>query len=138
MRTWLLFIIVLVCSLMLTTYSLFWLHRPSHRVVAQWRQTKGVHYDDFDEYRLSVVESDTDWSGFPIHWEQNYFIYVGQDKGTPTHGHMIKYSFHPDDYNDIPKYIQRTFVSWASDGVTFHEASGHVLFIPKKMFIGGR
>ena len=128
--------LVLIAALILAVL----LNRPSLKVVAQWQQPKDIIYHSFDPYYLSVVEDNLDWSHVPFVLPRNYFIYVGTDSGKPIHGHVIKYSFHPsmDDLYDEPAHIKKSTVDWSADGVTFNEASGHKLFIPKQMFIGGR
>jgi len=124
-------------SCVLALIITFLLHRPSMKVVAQWKQPPDIPYDNGGPYYMSVVESDLDWRGFPLHVERNYFIYVGRDAGTPSYGHMVKYSFHafPDG---IEQFLQKAIVQWAAEGVTLELQSGHRLFIPKAMFIGGR
>lgn len=90
---------------------------------------------------MSVVESDLDWDGFPLQVGRNYVIYVGLDAGTPSYGHMIKYSFHPgypDSDGNIPPFLSRATAQWTTEGVTLELPSGHRLFVPKAMFIGGR
>jgi hypothetical protein len=115
----------------------FLLHRPSMKVLAQWKQPADITYDGWGPYYLSIVESDRDWRGFPLHVERNYFIYAGRDAGTPSHGHMIKYSFHANS-DDIQQFLGKALARWATEGVTLELRSGHRLFIPKAMFIGGR
>ena len=127
-------------SIFFSLLVIFFLHRPSLNVVAQWEQPGSVKYNDYSKCYLSVVERDLDWSGFPFHVERNYFLYLGHDQGKPGYGHMIKFSFHPslDLSYDLPAFIRKSQVQWSSEGVTFIEASGHRLFIPKEMFIRGR
>jgi len=38
----------------------------------------------------------------------------------------------------IDDHIRKSSVEWTEDGLTFKEITGHRLFIPKQMFIGGR
>jgi len=96
-----------------------------------------ITYDHLGPYYMSVVERDLDWSGFPFYVERNYFIYVGRDEGTPSHGHMIKYSFHPYP-DEVEQFLTKADVQWTAEGVMLSLPSGHRLFVPKKMFIGGR
>jgi hypothetical protein len=58
----------------------------------------------------------------------------------PTYGHSVKYSFHPSSelFNDEEAHIKLSKVEWTEECVTFLEASGHKLFIPRVMFVGGR
>ena len=119
----------------------FFLHRPSMKVVAQWKQPAAISYDDWGPYYLSVVEDDRDWRGFPLQVGRNYFIYLGRDAGTPSYGHMIKYSFHasyPDDSDNLELFLGKAAVQWTAEGATLELPSGHRLFVPKQMFIGGR
>jgi len=113
------------------------IHSASHKVVAKWAQPKVLEGDTFGPHCLCVLEEDLDWSHFPYTVERNYVIYVGRDTEVPTHGHLIKYSFQPDDSNEIA-HIKKSQVEWAKEGVTFCEASGHRLFIPIQMYKGGR
>ncbi|MDX2198609.1 MAG: hypothetical protein SF069_06515 [Phycisphaerae bacterium] len=130
----------LLTSLLMAAVLLFFMHRASLKVVYQWCQPSGIAYDDWGPYYVSVVEADLDWRGFPIHVERNYFLYVGRDAGTPSHGHMIKFSFHPSsaNYYDLPGFLKRTDVQWTAEGVELRLESGHRLFVPKDMFVGGR
>lgn len=113
------------------------LHRTSNRVIAEWKQVASVQYKSADPYYLSVVEGNIDWSFFLPGWERHYFIFVGRESGRPGYGHYIEFSFDPG-YEDLESHIKRSTVEWSEGGVTFNEPSGHVLFIPKQMFIGGR
>lgn len=127
-----------VVSAILTSGLIYTLTRQSLNVVQTWQQPADVQYDDASpHYYLSIVESDLDWRGFPLDVRRRYFIYVGRDAGRPTYGHIIDYSFHASGAS-LQNHIARSQVEWSSDGVTFREASGHVLFIPAEMFTGGR
>lgn len=128
-------------SIVLALVITFFMHRPSMKVIAQWKEPTEIKYDDLGPYYLSVVEDDIDWQAFPFHLGRNYFIYAGRDAGTPSYGHMIKYSFHPsypDDPDNLEPFLARAIVTWTAHGVTLELPSGHRLFIPKAMFIGGR
>ena len=124
-------------SLVLALVITFLLHRPSMKVVARWKQPTDITYDNRGPYYMSVVESDLDWRGFPLYVERNYVIYVGRDAGTPSYGHMIKYSFHAFS-DDIEQFLREAKAQWTDKGVTLELPSGHRLFIPKAMFVGGR
>lgn len=130
----------LATSLAMSLVFLFAMHRPSLAVVFQWRQPPELTYDGQGPYFMSVVKDDIDWSGFPLRLGRNYFIYVGRDAGTPSYGHMIKFSFHPaaTDPDDLQAFLRAADVQWSAEGVRLTLASGHSLFVPKKMFIGGR
>lgn len=118
--------------------GLMWvLHWQSLTVVAQWKQPATITYDGAGPFYLSVVETDLDWRGFPIHVERNYIIYVGRDESTPSHGHMVKFSFH-NGYEDLREFLSKATVIWSADGVALELPSGHRLFVPKDMFTGGR
>ena len=70
-------------------------------------------------------------------WHRHYEIYVGRDSGKPSYGHFIEFSF-TNGLDDTDTHIKKSVVEWSDAGVTFKEASGHTLFIPKEIFIGGR
>ncbi len=135
-RTWKVSLLIIV-SLLLALVFTFLLHLRSNRIICEWKQADSVNYRSFDPYFLSVVEGDVNWSSFPLTWERHYEIYVGRETGKPSYGHFIEFSFHPG-FDDIDAHIKKSTVEWSDKGVTFNEASGHTLFIPKDMFIGGR
>ena len=135
-RTWI-FLPGIIFSILLALVLTYFLHRPSNKIVAQWKQPDLINYKSFDPYFLSVVERDVNWSHFPLNWERHYEIYVGKENGKPAYGHFIEFSFHPG-YDGIDSHLKKSTVEWTDAGVIFKEASGHVLFIPKDMFIGGR
>ena len=108
---------------------------PSNRVIKQWHQPKDIQYQSFDPYTLSVIEGSINWND--IRLPRHYQLFIGKGDEAPDYGHYIEYSFHPMSEN-IEKHIGRSNVEWTADGATFVENSGHRLFIPKKMFIGGR
>jgi hypothetical protein len=68
---------------------------------------------------------------------RNYSIYTGRDADSPSYGPWIDYSFHPSA-EKIEPFLQRASVQWTDEGVTLELPSGHRLFIPEKMFTGGR
>jgi hypothetical protein len=123
-----------------TLFLIVLMHRASRSPVAEWKQPGSIEYHSFGPYFLSVLRDDLDWSGFPLTVSRNYSIYVGRDSGTPTYGHVVKFSFHPGTESnfDEESHIKRSSVDWTEEGVTFQEFSGHRLFIPKAMFTGGR
>ena len=130
-------ITVLCSSMILTFILLLYMHSKSMAVVHQWKQPSSLSYGSFDPYYLSVVEYGTNWDGFPLHTEPKYIIYVGRDSGSPSYGHMINYSFHPHP-DDMVTFLKKAESVWTADGVELQLPSGHRVFIPKKMFIGGR
>ena len=131
------FLLPIILSIPLALVFTHFLHRPSNRIIGQWKQPDSINYKSFDPYFLSVVERDVNWTYFPLNWERHYEIYVGTANGTSAYGHFIEFSFHPGD-DDIDSHVKKSTVEWTEAGAIFKEASGHVLFIPKGMFIGGR
>lgn len=129
-------LLFVACSFVLALIMAFVLDYPSNEVVAQWKQPADITYDGRGPYYVSVVERDVDWGRLSP--ERNYFIYVGRDAGEPSYGHMIKYSFHPDHSETVEQFLNKASAQWTEDGVTLMLRSGHRLFVPKQMFIGGR
>lgn len=129
-------VLSLLFGAILALTGLLYLIHPTNKVIATWQQPDGSKYDEFPPYCLTVVEGGYDVSRLPP--QRLYCIYVGTDSGKPTHGHLIDFSFHPDGEatQDIENFIKRSSVVWGSDGVTFEDASGYRVFIPKKVFAG--
>lgn len=125
---------VMLCSLVLT----FLMHRTSDTVVAQWKQPLDLDYESYGPYYLSVVETDLNWTGFPLQVWRNHSIHVGRESGDTGYGHEVDYSFHPSTSSDFHSHLKKSNVVWTTEGVMFEEASGHRLFIPRAMFVGGR
>ncbi len=118
-------------SLLSTVILTSCLTRQPDRVLAQWSQPNTIQYGSFDPYSLSIIEMNTD------SWGHTYQIFVGRGTHAPAYGHYVQFPFHP--YSDgLETYIRNCKVEWAADGVTLISESGHRLFIPKAMFIGGR
>ncbi len=111
------------------------LNFPSGKMIAEWKQPPDITYDQRGPYYLSVVERNIDWFRLPP--ERNYLIYVGREAGGLGYGHMLKFSFHsfPDSTEE---FVKKSQVEWSPEGVTLTTGTGHRVFIPKKMFIGGR
>jgi hypothetical protein len=135
----------ITCTLLLIVVSLvfglglnFILHRSTNKVIAEWKQLGSVNYRSSDPYYLSVVEGNVDWSFFLPGWERHYYIYVGRASGQPAYGYYLEFSFHTRGIDDLETHVKKSNIEWSETGVTFKEASGPVLFIPKEMFIGGR
>ncbi len=128
---------LIIFSMLLALVFTHFLHRPSNKIIGQWKQSDSVHYKSFDPYFLSVVERDINWTYFPLNWERHYEIYVGRENVIPAYGHFIEFSFYRG-FDDVDTHMKKSSVEWSDAGVTFKEASGHILFIPKDMFIGGR
>lgn len=136
-RKWVRFAAWLVGSFALALIITFLLHRPSMKVIAQWKQPADITYDQWGPYYLSVVESDRDWRGFPLQVERNHLIYVGRDAGKPSYGHMLDFSFYPVS-DSTEEFVKKSKVRWTPEGVTLATQTGHRVFIPKGMFTGGR
>jgi hypothetical protein len=118
-----------------TAIFLFLATRPSLRLVWQECQPPAVEYDG-GEYCVSVLEGSLDWRGFPLSVGRTYNIAVTQ--GTQTdHGHLLDYRF-TNVLENVETYIQRSSTEWTPEGVTFIEADGHRLFVPREVFVGGR
>lgn len=113
------------------------LHRTTNRLIAEWQQSASVDYKSAGPYYLSVTEGNVDWSWFQLGWERHYNIYVGRESGGSGYGHYVEFSFYPGD-EDLESHIKKSRVEWSEAGVTFNVPSGHVLFVPKRMFVGGR
>jgi hypothetical protein len=128
---------VIFFSTILALVFTHFLHRPSNKILAQWKQSDVVNYRSHDPYFVSVLERDINWTYFPLNWERHYQLYVGRESEAPAYGHFIEFSFHPG-FDDLGTHLKKSTVEWSEAGVTFKEASGHKLFIPKMMFIGGR
>ena len=134
--TWRLLLAIIFSAVLALVFTHF-LHRPSNKIIGQWKQSELINYKSFDPYFLSVLERDVSWTSFPMNWERHYEIYVGKEIGVPGYGHFIEFSFH-SGYDGLETHLKKSSVEWTEAGVIFKEASGHVLFIPKEMFIGGR
>ena len=115
-------------------------HRQSLRVIAQWKQPAGIMYKDDAVHYVSIYETDIDWRGFPFTTVRRYAVYAGRDRGEPSYGHTIDFTFYPgkDDDLNTESVIKKTKVEWSGKGVTLRMSSGHILFIPEDMFTGGR
>ena len=120
---------VLAASFWLSAIALFMLTRPSLKVVKTWENPDASMY-------LTVHQSDTDWRGFPLNVQPRYAIYVGKGNGTLSYGHYVDMSFY--GLLKEPDSIRQSKVVWSDQGVTMRQPSGHVLFIPKAMYEGGR
>lgn len=128
--------IIFFLSVFLSSLFFIWLERPSLKVMKSWKQSETVNYNSFDPYYFNVVEDNFDFGHVPFTISRNYFIYVGMESNEVTYGHIKNYSFEYN--NDINQYLKECSVVWSPKGVTFSEPSGHVFFIPKDSFTGGR
>lgn len=128
---------VSLISICATSTVIHSLDRTIHRVVYSWQQPDDIVYDG-PTYYLSVVErGNRQWRGYFMSNTQRYYIYVGRDSGQPGYGHFIDFSFHPFP-NTVEEHIRQSTTEWTAEGVTFTTPSGHRLFIPERMFTGGR
>jgi hypothetical protein len=50
---------------------------------------------------------------------------------------LLDYRF-TNELENVEVYIQRSTTEWTPEGVTFVEADGHRLFMPRAVFVGGR
>ncbi len=101
------------------------------KIVFQTCQPSLVHYDSLDPYCLSVIERSR-LSG------NHFYLFIGRGKDAPAYGHQMPFEFYKDYSETIQNHIYRSAVQWNENGVEFESASGHRIFFPKKMFIGGR
>lgn len=127
-------LVVLTLTCLCALGSFFVATRPSNRVVKTWSAPDG-------EYHLTVIQSDRDFRGFPLQVRARYAVYVGREAGQPTYGHLVDYSFTPkssDALGAIERDIERCQVEWSPIGVTLTAPSGHILFIPRSVYAGGR
>ena len=131
------FLLAIISSILLALVFTHFLHRPSNKIIGQWKQSQSVNYKSFDPYFLSIVERDVNWTYFPLNWKRHHLIYVGREDGYPAYGVNIEFSFNPG-LDDVGTHLQKSTVEWSEAGVTLKEVSGIVLFIPKDRFIGGR
>lgn len=122
-------------GLLVAVVATSYLTTPSNRVIKQWHQPKDVDYQSYDPYTLSVVEGEIEWYLFGF--KRRHYLFIGRGSEAPAYGHYLDYTFHPGS-GDIDAHIGRSTVQWAPEGLTFVEATGHRLFVPKVMFIGGR
>lgn len=101
------------------------------KIIFQNCQSSGVHYDSFDPYCLSVIEQSRIAGN-------HFYLFIGKGKEAPAYGHSMPFEFYKDHSEKIKDHIYRSLVQWNEEGVQFESASGHRLFFPKRMFIGGR
>jgi hypothetical protein len=118
-----------------TAIFLFLATRPSLRLIWQECQPQTVQYDG-GEYCVSVLEGALDWRGFPLSVGRTYNIAVTLGTQIDS-GHLLDYRF-TNELENVEVYIQRSTTEWTPEGVTFVEADGHRLFMPRAVFVGGR
>jgi hypothetical protein len=127
-----------VAAGLITSLALYRLTRSSLKVIHSWQQPSQVNYKSNDPYYFSIVESDRDWRSYPFSFipKYRYLIYVGMSS-TPSYGHFLEFPFDPG-LDPIATYLNQANVTWTPAGVTFKAPTQHELFIPQKMFTGGR
>ena len=113
----------------------FYLSWPSNRVIAQWHKPDTIQYNSFDPYTLSVIEGSRKLN--TLGWPRRHYIFIGRTDDAPSYGYYHDYSFHAG-YEHVDDYIAKAKVDWTAEGVTLTESDGQSLFLPKKLFIGGR
>jgi hypothetical protein len=111
------------------------MNMPSNRILKQWHQPKEIDYKSFDPYTVSVIEGAINWG--ILGTSRRHYLFIGRGTEAPSYGHYLDYTFH-SGFEEVDEYIGRSTVEWKPEGLTFVEASGHRLFVPKAMFIGGR
>lgn len=117
----------------LLTLVLNW---PTRQPVFESIQPDTVSYQSFDPYKLVVIEGPMIWTTIP--WSRHYQLFIGRaTDAEETYGYRTSISFHPTS-SDLATHIQQSRVEWDTNGVTFVEASGQRVSIPKELFIGGR
>jgi hypothetical protein len=95
------------------------------------RQPATLNYQSFDPYVLAIFkEQRVTGSKYVI------VIHRGTAASAWSYGHYVDFPVNPAASDDDE--IKASQVTWAPEGVTLTATSGHTLFIPKKMFIGGR
>jgi len=104
-------------------------------VVATWEQPASLPYDGGGPYRLMVVREGYDLDLLSVRPE--YTLYLGRDKGEPRYGHYLPIDFYPGG-EDETRHIRRSALRWSPAGATFISASGHRVFVPERLFTGGR
>jgi len=131
----LLLIVATIFGVLVSCAATLLMNSPSNRVIKQWHQPKELDYKSFDPYTLSVVEGAIDWNNLDL--RGRHYLFIGRGTDAPSYGHYHDYTFHAG-IDDIDAYIGRSTVEWTAEGLTFVEATGHRLFFPKSMFVGGR
>ncbi|MBN9122033.1 MAG: hypothetical protein J0I06_23310 [Planctomycetes bacterium] len=113
----------------------FVLTRPVNAVCARRDQSNNVNYQSYDPYVLYVRDRSEWWNVFDRNRRCEIGV-VAARHGEFLYGHWVTYDF--QNHTNEPDYFARCAVTWATDGVTVTEPTGHRLFIPKNAFVGGR
>jgi len=85
-------------------------------------------------YCLRVAEGITSYGIFST--EQLYEVWVTRS-GSPDYGYVVHHSFAWQDF-DTNATIRACKVEWSPAGVTLIEPTGQRLFVPEKLYVGGR
>lgn len=129
-------IVALCLSVFFTCCWTMLLNRSSGRIVHSWQQPENIDYWKNARYSLYVREKAPDWYlvGGRKHRHE---IFIGWSE---DYGHWFDCTFHAESLNGdaIDEYIRRSTVEWTEVGISLKQESGHVVFFPKKTFIGGR
>jgi hypothetical protein len=128
------FKIIIITILVLTNLTLLgilgfeWIGFSwSSRILYKDCQPKSIIYKSYDPYCLSIIELDLTLS-------KNNIIMISHN-GDNIYGHILSY---PESHLVNESNIQKTITDWDSNGINLTCYSGHKIFIPKKLFIGGR
>jgi hypothetical protein len=135
-RTLLVAVLSLLLAVPLSCAGAVWLNTSPDTVLLELRQPPTPDYQSFGPYSVYVLEGPREWA--TLEWPRRHRLFVGRSGlGTPDYGRWLDYSFHTGG-TDVNEHIQKSTAEWTPEGVTFVEATGHRLFIPKEMFVGGR
>ena len=94
-----------------------------------------VVLEDCDlSYCLRVAEGHKSYALFSV--EQRYEIWVTR-RGSPDYGYVVHHSFAWHDF-DTNVTIRASRVEWSPAGVTLLEPTGQSLFVPARLYEGGR
>lgn len=111
------------------------LNQRSNHVLRSWRQPKEIIYDG-EEHSLAIIQADRKWSLFDgFSWR--YDIFVGKTGNIGDYGHFVAWPF--DRHSGTPREaLDKVDLAWTNEGVTLTDSLGRRVFIPKRLFIGGR
>jgi hypothetical protein len=68
--------------------------------------------------------------------EQLYELQLSR-KGSPDYGYVVRHSFAWHGF-DTAATIRASKIEWSSAGMTLTEPTGQSLFVPQKLYAGGR
>lgn len=104
----------------------------SGKVMRTFPKPSAVDYGA--DYTLAVVRADRIWNPFDLSWR--YEVSVGRTENVGVYGHVVPFAF--GRIESIDAQLSHATVTWDDKGVTFGDALGQRLFIPKALFVGGR